>query len=312
MNPRVSVVIPTYNCGPYVAEAVESVLAQTRPAAEVLVVDDGSTDDTAGRLARFAAPVRVIRKENGGVSTARNRGVEEATGDLVAFLDADDAWHPRKLEVQLAALAGRPDLGLLGTVVYDWPGPHPDLPPGSPAVEDVRADDLIVRNCMVTSTIVARTDVLRAAGPFDTNLRGPEDHDLWIRVALRSKVGNLRAGLTGYRTATPGSLSKNARSMEDGMVAILRKLEATGVFRGRPLLRRKAWGYVRYICGYLWHRAGHHGAAADRLARSLAGYPLPYGREDVRYAFGRARLLAAAAAAGLRGKKPLVAPERGA
>ncbi|MBA4067329.1 MAG: glycosyl transferase family 2 [Isosphaera sp.] len=307
MNPRVSVVVPTYNCGRYVVEAVESVLAQTRPAAEVLVVDDGSTDDTPGRLARFAAPVRVIRKENGGVSTARNRGVEEATGDLVAFLDADDAWHPRKLEVQLAALAARPDLGLLGTGVYDWPGPHPDLPDAAPAVGDVRADDLIVRNCMVTSTVVARAEVLRAAGPFDPNLRGPEDHDLWIRVALRAKVGNLRANLTGYRAATPGSLSKNAAAMEDGMAAILGKLEAAGVFRGRPRLRRKAWGYFRYACGYLWFRAGHHRAAVDRLARSLAGYPLPYGRGDVRYAFGRVRLLAAAAVAGVRGKKPTAA-----
>lgn len=291
--PRVSVVIPAYNCGPLAAEAVASALAQTAPPAEVIVVDDGSTDDTAGHLAGFGPPVRVVRQPNGGVAAARNRGVAEAAGDWVGFLDADDVWHPRKLEVQLAAAAARPDLGLIGAGTYDWPAPaHP--PAADARLAEVRFADLVVRNDFVTSTLLVKAEVLRAAGPFDTRLQGPEDHDLWLRAARLAPAANLRAALAGYRTVE-GSLSKNARRMEDGMRLILDKLEAAGAFRGRPLLRRKAWGYFRYACGYMYHRAGDRPAAVGRLARSLAGYPLPYGRADVRAPLGRVRLLAAAA-----------------
>jgi glycosyltransferase involved in cell wall biosynthesis len=291
---RVSVVIPTYNAGPLVVEAVESVLAQIRPADEVVVVDDGSTDDTAERLGRFGPPVRVVRKENGGVSTARNRGVAEATGDVVAFLDADDVWHPRKLELQLAALAARPDLGMLGTGQYVWPGPVPKVEAGSPQPVDVRFADLVVRNQFTASTVVVRAGVLREVGGFDTDQCGTEDHDLWLRVARRAGGAILPVRLVGYRDATPGSLSKNAERMESGMRIILQKLEAAGVFRWRPLLRRRAWGHARYSWGYMHQQAGNRWKAVGHLVRSLVGYPLPYNRAEVRYSFGRLRLLLAA------------------
>ena len=292
---RVSVVIPTYNSGPLVVEAVESVLAQTRAADEVIVVDDGSTDDTAEPLTAFGPPVRYIQKENGGVSTARNRGVAEATGDWVAFLDADDVWHPRKLELQLPVLAANPELGMLGTRVYDWPAlRHPALDTINEArVARVPLKELIIRNAFTTSTVIARRDVLRSVGEFDTDQFGTEDYDLWLRVAQRAGVANLLVALTGYRTATPGSLSKNASRMEAGMRIILRKLDAAGVFRGNPVLRRRAWGHFRYSCGYMHAQAGNRRAALGHLALSLLGYPLPYNRECVRYPFGRVRLLAA-------------------
>src|SRR5262245_21078047 len=98
---RVSVVIPTYNCAPLVREAVASALAQTAPPFEVLVIDDGSTDDSRARIAEFGCPVRYVWKPNGGVSSARNCGLVEAEGDLIAFLDADDVWHPDKLRRQI-------------------------------------------------------------------------------------------------------------------------------------------------------------------------------------------------------------------
>ena len=274
-------------------EAVASVLAQTRPADEIIVVDDGSSDDTAERMSAFGNRIRYLRKENGGVSSARNLGVTEAQGDWIAFLDADDVWHPRKLEIQCAALARRSDLALLGNKLYDWPGEHPAV--GERAEEEVEAirfDDLIVRNCLVTSTIVAKTEVLQSAGPFDLDLQGPEDYDMWLRVAQRAKVANLSIALTGYRAGTPGSLSKNAERMETGMRSILGKLERVGVFHKRPLLRRKAWGYFHYSCGFMRFRAGQTGSAVRHLVHSLIGYPLAYEREIVRLPFGRARLLA--------------------
>src|SRR4051794_37497436 len=118
---RVSAIIPTYNSGPLVVEAVQSVLAQTRPADEIIVVDDGSTDDTAERLASFGDRIIYHRQTNRRVAAARNTGLRMSTGDFVAFLDADDAWHPQKLERQLAVLNFRPEIGLLATGVSDWP-----------------------------------------------------------------------------------------------------------------------------------------------------------------------------------------------
>ena len=104
MQAPVTVIIPTYNCGPFVAEAVDSVLAQTLPPAGIIVVDDGSSDDTPQRLERYRGLIQYVTQRNQGVSAARNRGLLLADTEFVAFLDADDVWHPRKLELQMAAL----------------------------------------------------------------------------------------------------------------------------------------------------------------------------------------------------------------
>ena len=101
-TPVVSVVIPTYNCGRYIEEAVNSVLSQTYRSLEIIVVDDGSTDDTAGRLEKYTDRIRFVSQKNSGPSRARNVGMELSTGEYIAFLDADDRWLPEKLERQLA------------------------------------------------------------------------------------------------------------------------------------------------------------------------------------------------------------------
>src|SRR5438309_10234328 len=109
----VSVVIPTYNHARFLTRAVDSVLAQTLSPAEVIVVDDGSTDETHAVLARFGGRVRAIRQENGGVAAARNNGVRMSTGHLLAFIDADDIWLPDKLRCQVERFIAEPDLGLV-------------------------------------------------------------------------------------------------------------------------------------------------------------------------------------------------------
>lgn len=100
-KPTISVVIPCYNAAPFLRETLDSVLAQTYPAEEILLIDDGSTDDSAAIAASYGPPVRVLRQENQGESVARNRGIDEATGEWVAFLDADDLWLPEKLQRQI-------------------------------------------------------------------------------------------------------------------------------------------------------------------------------------------------------------------
>src|SRR5690606_20987586 len=116
----VSVVIPAYNVGPHIAEAIESVLAQDYPQVEIVVVDDGSKDDTAEVVATRYPQVSLIRKENGGAATARNAGIRAARGEFVAFLDADDIWLPGKLTAQIDYLRAHPDVAMNCTGFSQW------------------------------------------------------------------------------------------------------------------------------------------------------------------------------------------------
>src|SRR5262245_58457673 len=117
-QPLVSVIIPSYNYGCYVQQAVDSALSQSYPNQEVIVVDDGSTDDTEVRLAAYGKRIRYIHQKNQGLSEARNTGIREARGEFLAFLDSDDAFHPKKTELQMAYLMAHPEVSLVGTEMF--------------------------------------------------------------------------------------------------------------------------------------------------------------------------------------------------
>jgi glycosyltransferase involved in cell wall biosynthesis len=293
-NLLVSVVIPTYNSGPLVVEAVKSVLAQTRPADEIIVVDDGSTDDTAARLRAFGNRIKVVAKRNGGVATARNRGVQEASGDAIAFLDADDVWHPRKLEIQTKALASRPDLLLLGTKTFSWPADvMPEVEVEQPPIREMTFEQLISINTLNTSSIVVRTEALMRAGEFDSALQGPEDYDLWIRMALLGSLGVLDAQLTGYFRNRPGSLSKDASRMERDTLKIIAKHKSMGTFMSRVGLYRKMLGMNAYRAAFRYFEAGMNSRALSRVGLSLLYYPLPFPLSEVSAYFARPRFVLA-------------------
>lgn len=291
---RVSVIIPTYNSGPLVVEAVESVLAQTLPAAEVIVVDDGSTDDTPDRMQRFGSRVLYIRQANARVAAARNTGLARATGEAIAFLDADDVWHRRKLERQVATLRRHAGIGLLATDLTPWPGPLAEdceLLAGN--IDELPLDRLLVFNPLATSSILVRREVIDRAGPFDTDLFGPEDYDLWIRCTRIAATAVLRMPLTGYRDTT-GSLSKQAETMRRGLLRIHAKLDAAGVWPS-PWVRRKGRAHIDYSTGWMHLAGGQPTEAARLLMRSLVTYPLPMSAAEMPYVCGRARLLARSA-----------------
>ena len=314
-EPSISVIIPSYNSARWVAEAVESALAQTLTPAQIIVIDDGSKDDTAMVLKPYVdcGAVKYLFQENRGVAAARNTGIAHATTELIAFLDSDDVWHPRKLELQSAALGQRPELGMLGTAVFDWPGAVPEAPnvAGNLDVDQVRWDQLIVRNYFTTSSLLVRQCVLDNASalPFDVNLRGPEDYDLWLRIAERHAVGNLTARLTGYREVV-GSLGKQVKTMEEGVERVLAKAGQRGAWNrpGGGHLRRKAYAYFYCTCGYMHGAAGNQGLAASRILKSMFSYPLPFRRTEVSGAWTRPKLLAVSVLRMAR----LKAPERAA
>jgi len=237
--------------------------------------------------------VRYLFQKNQGVSAARNYGIAEAKGEWVAFLDADDAWHPRKLELQLAALADSPDLNVLGTDIFTWPtDSFPDLGKCSPLLlEKIPWEQLILRTSLLPSTVICRTSLARQVGGFDVLLSSPADRDLWIRLAEITQVAKLPLPLTGYRFV-PGSMSQQIKPVKDGGMRVLKKLDERGVWKGRPLLRRKAHGVFHYQCAYEYNAAGHLVPALTELLKSLAWYPLPFHSKDVGANWARPRRFA--------------------
>lgn len=190
----VSVVIPAYNAGKTIGRALDSVLAQTRPPDEIIVINDGSTDSTEEIVRRNYPSVVLITQANSGPSAARNAGISASRGEYTAFLDADDRWLPEKIERQLEILARRPEIALLATQqIWLGDGEHPQPPSRiSPhSFQLITFDRLLLNNAFATSSVIVRSDVLREIGGFDPSIRGSEDYDLWLRISYRYPAGIL-------------------------------------------------------------------------------------------------------------------------
>jgi glycosyltransferase involved in cell wall biosynthesis len=221
----VTVVIPAYNAGRFLTDAIGSALAQTHAAREIVVIDDGSTDDTPAVAARFGDAIRWVRKENGGPARARNDGIRLARGELVAFLDADDVWLPHKLERQIAKLAERPHAALVHSLAYNVlsDGSHREL--RTPEASDYSGDcleRLFHGNRITFSTVVARKACLEEVGGFDESLRQAaiEDYDLLLRLASRYPFTVVAEPLIHYRIhGANGSADRwNMFGLEAGLI----------------------------------------------------------------------------------------------
>jgi glycosyltransferase involved in cell wall biosynthesis len=223
--PRVSVVIPTYNAAAFLAEAVASARAQTYAPVEVVVVDDASADGTAD-LAESLGARAVRQEENRGPSAARNRGVAVATGDVVAFLDADDAWLPWHLELCVAALGAHPRAAVACTEPIPWSAEPPSRPaaPRSEVPGDATLALLGESFVEQAGAVVRRTAVAEAGG-YDESRRYAEDFDLWLRIAARHQFVRVRApGLR--RRPHPGQASHATLRMFESAYALrLRTLD---------------------------------------------------------------------------------------
>lgn len=172
----ISAVIPAYNAARFIRRAINSVLAQTRPVGEVLVVDDGSCDGTADLVEEYGRPVRVIRQANAGPSAARNNGARVAAGEWIAFLDADDAWLPQKLERQSPLL----DCSDVGAAHCHTVNMAPRFSYEGP----LTFETLWQQNRIGTSTTIVRKAAWEALGGFDEDSRliGIEDYNFWLRM----------------------------------------------------------------------------------------------------------------------------------
>ena len=279
--PRVSVVMPAYNVAWCVGRAVDSVLAQDYRERELIVVNDGSTDDTHAVLEGYGDSITIIDQDNRGMSAARNAGIRNARGVYVAFLDADDRWLPRKLATQVALMDSRPELGFCSTAarVENAGGDLLNLWRCPTGRIDVLAT-LFAENASIAggcSAVMVRKALFDRVGLFDEHLGGFEDPDLWLRLAAVSGYACIDEPLA-IILRREKSVSRNLDSMR---AATLRSLHKNRSLLP-PALRGGFWRsclagvYTDYAKPA--YRAGRLGLAYGDTFRALLLSPFGRGR----------------------------------
>jgi glycosyltransferase involved in cell wall biosynthesis len=217
-----SIIIPCYNQAPYLGDAIASARSQTYPFVEVIVVDDGSTDDTAAVVASHA-PVRYLRQPNRGLPAARNAGWQASKGRYVIFLDADDRLLPNAVNVGVTVLAARPDAALAVGLERRIAADGSPLPTPRRARVDADHYASLVRRCwIVVATATYRRDALVALCGFDERLRFAEDYDLYLRLAQRFPIVDHYTEVSEYRQHN-GTLSRNIERMLVHTLRVLRR-----------------------------------------------------------------------------------------
>ena len=225
--PEVSVIMPAYNGAEFIREAIESVLAQSCSDWELIVVDDGSSDETAQIVLGFGARVELQQQAHRGPAAARNLGLLKAAGKYIAFLDADDKWHHQFLQHSVERLEADPSIGVVhGRWRYiDTSGAEVV---GTPALEApaVNPSTLAQKNAFPIHVAVTRHECIRQVGLFDEALNGVEDWDLWLRLCLAGfRFEPVAAAIAYYRT-NPHGLSQDMIKMSQITTALLDKLYA--------------------------------------------------------------------------------------
>lgn len=275
MAPLVSVVIPNYNYARYVGQAIESVLAQTYQPIEVIVVDNGSTDGSLEVIGRYGESCRVLPQSDLGQSVGRNRGMQEAKGEFIAFLDADDVWKARKLEMQMSRFGEDPEVGL---VYCSLEVTDDDLQPTGVVIRASSRGDALEdfarhpgRAIVVggESTAVVRRTAIDAVGAFEPSLSISGGWDLWRRVATRYRIDHVAEPLVLYR--------QHAASLHRRLPAYEADVRAASARMFRDPAAARVWRFRRrYEAGMdlmfakSWLRAGDVKRAFVLLLRALA------------------------------------------
>ncbi|MDA0323633.1 MAG: glycosyltransferase family A protein [Verrucomicrobia bacterium] len=227
----VSVVIPAYNAEGTILEALQSVSAQTVAPFEVIVVDDVSQDATLRTIQESGSTCRLIeRSENGGPASARNEGIGASSGEWIAFLDGDDAWLPWRLDLQLRLAEAHPSVAAwCGETIGLEDGVDDPHQPGDmdPASDLIELNEFVRHNPVATSTVLVKKSVLDEVGGFDPSFRGPEDFDLWMRIAATHEIRRVEWPISRYRVHV-GSLSMDDRTFLPQVLNVLDKAYSDG------------------------------------------------------------------------------------
>ena len=223
MQSDVSVVIPAYNAAHYIASAIESALAQTTAPREIIVIDDGSTDDTRAIVERFGGDVRYVIQQNRGVSAARNNGIDQSRSKYVAFLDADDTWLPVKIERQIAALnAAQGRASYTAHLVVDDRSKPLFVNRSERHLTSI--SDLLTKGNVVgsPSSVLCERSLFAEVGKFDTAFSLCADWEMWIRIATVTEFVPVDEPLVKYRVHGD-NMSLDVSLLEDDSLRTLRK-----------------------------------------------------------------------------------------
>jgi glycosyltransferase involved in cell wall biosynthesis len=277
---EVAVVIPAFNAAKTLPETLESLLAQTFEEFEAVVVDDGSTDETAAVAAATGdARVRVLSVENGGVAAARNRGIAATDSALVAFLDADDLWAPTKLQRQVELLHRDAAAGFCVTGATRIDGQSKDLGPMPLLQPDDVCAALLLHSMIVgcLSSCVARRTLLEQLGCFDPRFSQSADWDLWLRAATVTRFAILDEALVRYRSA-PGNMSSNIDLLERETFAVLDTFYASEASAPYAPLRSRVRSAHWLVCAGSYLHAKRPGDAIRCLGNAILAHPPAVGR----------------------------------
>jgi len=278
-TPRVSVIIPVYNGERYFARTIESVLAQTYSAKEIVVVDDGSRDSSREVVARYLrhSNIRLIAQENAGVAAARNAGIRAASGEYIAVLDQDDLWLPDKLARQVEYLDEHPEIALVHSNIHfiDEAGeriPDPEWAWVAPTCGQV-LPELVQRNSICTCTVLLRKRALEQAGLFRQALAPADDWDLWLRIAARHPIGFVDAVTACYRVHQ-GNESRNLLKMQEAEIRVVETFihEHPGAV-GDAITRAKLFSLYSEAARLL-ERSGRHAEARAYWLRAMRVQPV--------------------------------------
>jgi glycosyltransferase involved in cell wall biosynthesis len=244
--PEVSVVVPAYNAARFVASAIESVLAQTYDDYEILVVDDGSTDDTREVVNQYkSAKIRYIAQKNAGVAVARNTGMAEGRGRWVAFLDADDTWFPTKLERQMHALRADSSARVCYSAFTVVDASLAPIGVRRSARVGTALEDLLLRGNIVGSicTVLCDREMILSTGGFDPRLSQCADWEMWVRLAARTEFVYVDESLVTYRQHD-SNMSRNAGLLETDSLLVLESGFGLPALP-EPIRKRRREAYAR-------------------------------------------------------------------
>lgn len=285
--PTLSVIIPAYNSARYLPETIESVLTQAGSDVEIIVVDDGSTDATPEVLAHYADRICIIRQANQGLSAARNRGIAQASGSWLAFLDADDLWLPQFAETMFAALSS--DMATAGVISCGWryvdangQAIGRDV---TPAVERVTFAQLLTGNRFPPLAAIVRREFAVNIGGFDLTIDGVQDWDFWLRLAQAGhEIRCLRQILVSYRQV-PGSMSRNVALMRDNGIAVLDKLFAQPGLQHDILAQRETvYGLIKLWAGANFYEIQRPDQGDEEFRQALTSFPAILFERETYYA----------------------------
>jgi len=209
---KVSVIVPTYNCGTWLAECLQSVLKQSQRPDEIIVIDDGSTDNTVEIVQKYLPEIMFIQQENQGQAAARNNAAAKATGDWLAFLDADDVWLPHKMERQLEYLRQNPRFSMIVSDMFEGADPESKTKSLFSKFADIEEGKIFGRllrsSYIFPSTMLIKKSVFDQYDGFDNSLRFMEDTDLYMKIARDHEIGVIKEQLV-FRRRHSTSISKN-------------------------------------------------------------------------------------------------------